>query len=160
MFFCFHGLLTRLRCMAHDAYHASSPRPPHVAASLPCYLPVLFDDQIMYTADAARRYQTSDGGPQFASLNSAQQIAYAQTTQTQQVAKLIKAGGVPPMFGEWAIAGAFCGQSWYFCIHRVTKQYVSPVIIDATDSPNAPQASRPTISCGLHASRLACHIAS
>ncbi len=54
-----------------------------------------------------RRYQTSDGGPQFASLTSSQQIAFAQTTQTQQVAKLIKAGGVPPMFGEWAIAGAF-----------------------------------------------------
>ena len=77
----------------------------------PCYLLVMHETRSCELWLPTCRYQTSDGGPQFASLTSAEQIKYAQTTQTQQVAKLIKAGGVPPMFGEWAIAGAQCCHS-------------------------------------------------
>ena len=36
-----------------------------------------------------------------------QHVQFAMTDQRDQVAGYLKKGGLPPVFGEWALAGAF-----------------------------------------------------
>ena len=56
-----------------------------------------------------RRYQLDWAGPQFKSMSVDQHVQFAMTDQRDQVASYLKKGGLPPVFGEWALAGAFTG---------------------------------------------------
>jgi hypothetical protein len=53
------------------------------------------------------RYQVSFAGSQFNSMTAAQHISYALTEEATLYAGYIARGGLPPMFGEWALAGAW-----------------------------------------------------
>ena len=52
-----------------------------------------------------RRYQLDWAGPQFKSMSVDNHIQYAMTKQRDQIAGYLKNGGLPPVFGEWALAG-------------------------------------------------------
>ena len=51
------------------------------------------------------RYQVSFAGPQFAAMTPQQHVDYAQTVEKQLYQGYIAKGGLPPVFGEWALAG-------------------------------------------------------
>lgn len=54
-----------------------------------------------------RRYQLDWAGPQVGSMSVDQHVQFAMTDQRDQVAGYLKKGGLPPVFGEWALAGAY-----------------------------------------------------
>ncbi len=51
------------------------------------------------------RYQVSFAGPQFAPMTPQQHVDYAHTVEKQLYKGYIAKGGLPPVFGEWALAG-------------------------------------------------------
>ena len=51
------------------------------------------------------RYQLDWAGPQFNSMSVDQHVQFAMTRQRDQVAGYLKGGGLPPVFGEYALAG-------------------------------------------------------
>lgn len=58
-----------------------------------------------HSAVAKCRYQLDWAGPQFGAFTPKQHIDYANTTQVQRMAGYLKKGGLPPIVGEWALAG-------------------------------------------------------
>ena len=58
-----------------------------------------------HIASAACRYQLDWAGPQFGAFTPQQHINYAKTTQVQRMAGYLAKGGLPPIVGEWALAG-------------------------------------------------------
>ena len=55
------------------------------------------------------RYQVDFAGPQFAAMSPQQHINYALTVEKPLYQRYLAKGGLPPVFGEWALAGKNLG---------------------------------------------------
>ena len=56
-------------------------------------------------AGPLRRYQLDWAGPQFKTMSVTQHLMWAQRNGKSQLTAYIEHGGLPPVIGEWALAG-------------------------------------------------------
>ncbi len=76
------------------------------------------------------RYQLDFVDAEFATLTVDQHVAHARTAQQDDLRAYVARGGLPPVIGEWALAGTLplrCGRhsGLKSCDHRLTKVFTA-----------------------------------